>query len=1058
VSLQRARLLLLSANPDLVSQLKRVALQADCPPLDFTSTPPAEAMDTLSRQHPDLLLIDAADTSTTNLLHYLAAAPMPTLAIVDKIDPDIPLPFPTRMARTEISVQTLECLVRNLLATHAHNARSPQPLNPVMTHLSSIFQGFDPDDLEKNAKILLGALGNVLQAGRASTFLFSDDGGFACLHQSWENEIMPPAKETATLDCLDCQWLIQTLRQCHDIILTSPDALPPEAAAVAEWMNKRHAHNASLTPLASRRHALGFLLLENIPLPTPPPDACPLLQRIAARGLANALQCQRDARTLEETDNRIRAQFKAMPSPTFIWRKQDGAFVLADYNDAADRFTHGAVRVMTGKAAQKNRMPADIIANLHQCLNENHVLREERWYDFQYRKHRVLLDVAYIPVPPVDVMVHMVDITDARRTEEGLRASEERFRAIANYTCGWEGWVDGAGRHVWLNPGAERLTGYSVAEMLATPDFPLPLIHQDDMALASGAFLAAKEGTRGSGLELRVRRKDGGWLWIALSWQPIFDAQGKSMGFRYGAADITTRKEEEQRALILRDFALTLLSSPTLDAILNLSLDTAIRITQADCGGIYLTETGTGNLILHCHHGFEPATAEALRFVPADSMRAKLVMKGTPYYGTLPTNGSSASDTALSVALAGVWAVPILHEGQVLGCLNTGSWSKTDLSPARQNALETLAAQAGGAIVRIQSEEALRHSESKYRSVVENAWDGICIVREGLFEYVNPRMAQMIGLPAEAVLGMPLADHVMLPDLSTVPHQEYSQAEIKAASGGSLEAEINISRVNWNGNPSWLLMVWDVTERRRAERLIAEQQVALAGSARMSALGMMASGIAHEINNPLAIISGAAEQMEAALQAAAIDPVILRKHVDRIARQSSRIAKVIESFKVTARDGEKDPFQPVPVAQLLDDVRDMCQTRFRAHGIALEIPAIPNGLLLECRRAQITQVLLNLLANAFDAIDAQMERWIRIEMAESGGHLELAVVDSGRGMSAEVQARALDAFFTTKGVGKGSGLGLTISKGIVETHGGMLYIDAASTHTRIAMRLPLRRE
>lgn len=1063
MTLPRAAFLLLSNDAGLHAQFQHLAAQSNHPAIDVISQPIADAIaDRVALLNPHIIFMDSED-GTPHLPELGAHASVPVFLITHAPHPGGAAPSAAWLARTELSVPTFECLARLALAQHAEPPESGKAFTSAMTQLAHAFRDLDPDDVDKNITLVLGALTRITGGDRAAIFLFNDTNQPARMSHAWDPTATLPSDDTPSLDCAATQWLLRQTHGGREIVLPAIDALPAEAAAAACWMKARGTHAALVTPLVSRRKTLGFLVLETLDADRLWPHTTPVLQRVAARIFANALQCRRDGQLLEENENRFHAQFRAMPSPTFTWRRHDARFVLVDFNDAAERFTFGVVRDMVGQTAEDARMDPDIIENLHRCVDECRVIREERWFDFKHRPRRVLLDVAYIPVAPADAMVHMVDVTDARRTEEGLRTNEERFRAIANYTCGWEGWVDASGRHVWLNPGAERITGYSVDEMCATSEFPLPLVDDNDAAMVDAALRAARSGTRGSGLEFRVRRKDGGWIWVSMSWQPIFDTAGKSIGFRYGASDITNRKEDEQRALTLRDYALALLNMPSLDAILRLSLDTAIRITQGDCGGIYLTDPVTGDLVMRCDYGFEPEMAAHLRHVPAGTERARLVMRGKAYYGPLPLDASEDPVPGLSPKIAGVWAVPILHEAQVLGCLNIGSWKSVELAPARRNALETVAAQAGGAIVRIQSEEALRHSESKYRSLVENAWDGICIVRGGMLEYVNPRMAEMFGLPAQTLAGVPLARHMAITDgaiadLGDAQRPTCRQAIITHAAGDIFEAELNVSSVNWNGNPALLLMVWDVTERRRAERLIAEQQVALASSARMSALGMMASGIAHEINNPLAIISGAAEQMDTALRAADITAETLRMHVDRIVRQSSRIAKVVESFKITARDGENDPFQPVPVNELLDDVRDLCQTRFRAHGVTLGIPVVPEETTLECRRAQIAQVLLNLVANAFDAIDIMEDRWIKIDVHTGEQGLELSVTDSGNGMTPEVRARALDAFFTTKGVGKGSGLGLTISKGIVQSHGGILYIDPASTHTRIVMRLPLRRE
>lgn len=144
------------------------------------------------------------------------------------------------------------------------------------------------------------------------------------------------------------------------------------------------------------------------------------------------------------------------------------------------------------------------------------------------------------------IVVNYRDITDRRRAEREVRESEQRFRAIADYTYGWENWVGPDGRLLWINPGVEAMTGYSPAECMAMPDFPLPIIHEDDREAIGAAFREAVRGTTGNDLTFRVRRKDGAVMWASVSWQPIYDADGVSLGHRSSFRDITRRKLTEE--------------------------------------------------------------------------------------------------------------------------------------------------------------------------------------------------------------------------------------------------------------------------------------------------------------------------------------------------------------------------------------------------------------------------------------------------------------------------------------------------------------------------------
>ena len=113
-------------------------------------------------------------------------------------------------------------------------------------------------------------------------------------------------------------------------------------------------------------------------------------------------------------------------------------------------------------------------------------------------------------------------------------------------------------------------------------------------------------------------------------------------------------------------------------------------------------------------------------------------------------------------------------------------------------------------------------------------------------------------------------------------------------------------------------------------------------------------------------------------------------------------------------------------------------------------------ILLECRPTQMAQVLLNLLTNAFDAVEKLEEKWVRIEARDGGETVEFAVVDSGAGLPEGIRDKVLQPFFTTKAVGKGTGLGLSIATGIIESHHGTLDVDTEAPNTRFVIRLPKR--
>jgi C4-dicarboxylate-specific signal transduction histidine kinase len=243
-------------------------------------------------------------------------------------------------------------------------------------------------------------------------------------------------------------------------------------------------------------------------------------------------------------------------------------------------------------------------------------------------------------------------------------------------------------------------------------------------------------------------------------------------------------------------------------------------------------------------------------------------------------------------------------------------------------------------------------------------------------------------------------------------------------------------------------------EERTAELKSAQEQMLISG--RMSALGEMAAGIAHEVNNPLTVISGRARQLTLMAQGREeITPEKILQCTDRIESTVKRIAAIVRSLRSFSRDGTQDPFENAKLSQIFQDVLEMCSSRFKNHGVDLIVPEIPEDFTFDCRATQIGQILLNLLNNAYDAIsDKEGEKWVRVDLDLKSDPFSVRIVDCGTGIPPEVVKKIMEPFFTTKDVGKGTGLGLSISKGIAEGHQGRFYVDASAPNTTFVLELP----
>ena len=257
------------------------------------------------------------------------------------------------------------------------------------------------------------------------------------------------------------------------------------------------------------------------------------------------------------------------------------------------------------------------------------------------------------------------------------------------------------------------------------------------------------------------------------------------------------------------------------------------------------------------------------------------------------------------------------------------------------------------------------------------------------------------------------------------------------------------------GRPyQYLAIRQDITELKQAQQIISEREVQLANASRLSAIGEMAAAITHEINNPLAVILGRAEMLKTLIHRKQTDPDSLERLVDTIVITGRRIEKIVRSMKSLAHQNEEEPAMTASVREILSDAQELSEQRFRDHGIRLIIPTLIEPLTFKCQSHLVVQLLVNLLNNAFDAVQQLDDRWVELTVNATPTHIEFSVKDSGKGIPLELQTKLFEPFFSTKRVQYGTGLGLSICRNIVRRHGGELMYDAESPNTRFVARLP----
>lgn len=244
-------------------------------------------------------------------------------------------------------------------------------------------------------------------------------------------------------------------------------------------------------------------------------------------------------------------------------------------------------------------------------------------------------------------------------------------------------------------------------------------------------------------------------------------------------------------------------------------------------------------------------------------------------------------------------------------------------------------------------------------------------------------------------------------------------------------------------------------QRKEAEEATEKHRLMALASSKMSSLGEMAAGMAHEINNPLSAILSRAGHLIDMAENNKISSQLVTKIAQEIETTGLRISKTVRALRAFARDGDNDPMQSVPVIDLFSDVMELCQQRLKQTGIEIDLNFERTDIKVHCRSVQVAQVLLNIVSNAIDATSAVLHPRITLQCSSKSDTCEIQVSNNGPQIPLDIQELIMKPFFTTKPPGHGTGLGLSISQRILENHGSTLLIDSSPEYTRFYFSLKL---
>ncbi len=592
----------------------------------------------------------------------------------------------------------------------------------------------------------------------------------------------------------------------------------------------------------------------------------------------------------------------------------------------------------------------------------------------------------------------------------------------------------------------------------------LDRVHPEDVASVDQQWQAALAGEP---YDIQHRLLvDGQIKWVRGKATLTFDEQGQAVSAIGFTQDITESILEEQLQTSLLHL-IECSSSHSIKELLEDFLGQAEVLTGSTIGFYHFVDEDTKTLSLQAWSRSTVKNFCTAKFdnqhypisqagVWADSLRLRQPVIHNDYASLMHKNGLPEGHAAIKRELV----VPVFREDRIVAILGVGN-KASDYTEGDTRIVQKLADLAWEIIVRKQAEEALKESEERFQKLFRK--------HDAIMLLIEPNSGQIIDANNAAVkfYGYPLEQFkkISILDINTLSEEELALERQKACAMQKncfefrhrlsteeiRHVEVHASPIQLNKQTLLFSIIHDISQRKR---LMEEQS----RSAQLAALGTVAAGVAHEINNPIqgimnyaSLIKTRPENIERNLEIA-----------QRIIDESKRIAKITQDLLYYSKDSRLD-MRPVDLKETIVGALSLISTKVRneANDIETRIQEeLPKFLL---QPQSIQQVIINLVDNASDALRYKPVTAGRKEILVSASLLKsdtkqeicIEVQDNGTGMSEEVARRSQEAFFTTKPPSEGTGLGLSIVNDIVKKHNGYIEIDSKEgQYTKMKVFLP----
>ena len=633
-----------------------------------------------------------------------------------------------------------------------------------------------------------------------------------------------------------------------------------------------------------------------------------------------------------------------------------------------------------------------------------------------------------------------------RRSFTRMAAAEQEYRGLFEHAVEGIFRATPDGRYLLVNPAMARIFGYATPEEMVTSLTDIrSQLYVDPEQRDTLLRLLSTQGSV-SGFEGQGRRRDGTVIWVSQSVRAVHDAGGRVVSYEGLLEDITERRKAEAATAALAQTSRALLESLDIKGVTQRVTENLRRLLDARSVSVYCLEPESGDLVAVGHSATgERASVE--RFPAGTGLVARAVSTRRPRVTSDVLLEPDVQYTATTRAALeadverAVLAVPLAVRDGVFGSLVIRDHTGRVFDTAEIGLAQAFADQAAIALNNARLFEDARAGRDFLASVAGNSADAIVATdADGRVTFFSTRAEEIWGRPASEVLGRPLADLLGEPDQARAllerlhAERRIQNREITVCDPAGRGVELSLSFAvlrDAAGAVNGLVAVGrDVTERKRTE-------AALRQSEKLAAMSSLVAGLAHELNNPLSVILAHSTLLAAGGAANA------EARATKIIKAAERCARLVRNFLALARQHPPER-QRVVLDQVVQETAELLAYTLRVDGVTVTLDLAGDVPALWADPHQLQQVLLNLLTNAHHAvrtIDPPRDITVSTRLA-AGPRVLVCVADNGPGIPPAARERIFEPFFTTKSVGQGTGLGLSLCQGIVESHGGTLSFES----------------